>query len=152
MNKQKYRNFLITSIMTAIVIIVVSTVMYVKDRLPNTIFINTNTSTKYNFSMPVSLNVENKTSIRLNGKNTIYSGEKGEYSGKYKMFGIVPIKNTKVKVVDKRKVYPDRFAGGPVSENSRSNDYRRRSGYIKKWRKIMSCKRSCEKRGLYYGI
>ena len=59
MNKQKYRNFLITSIMTAIVIIVVSTVMYVKDRLPNTIFINTNTSTKYNFSMPVSLNVEN---------------------------------------------------------------------------------------------
>ena len=52
--------------------------MYVKDRLPNTIFINTNTSTKYNFSMPVSLNVENKTSIRLNGKNTIYSGEKGE--------------------------------------------------------------------------
>ena len=53
-----------------------------------------------------SLNVENKTSIRLNGKNTIYSGEKGEYSGKYKMFGIVPIKNTKVKVVDKRKVYP----------------------------------------------
>ena len=106
MNKQKYRNFLITSIMTAIVIIVVSTVMYVKDRLPNTIFINTNTSTKYNFSMPVSLNIENKTSIRLNGKNTIYSGEKGEYSGKYKMFGIVPIKNTKVKVVDKRKVYP----------------------------------------------
>ena len=61
MNKQKYRNFLITSILTAIVIIVVSTVMYVKDRLPNTIFINTNTSTKYNFSMPVSLNVENKT-------------------------------------------------------------------------------------------
>ena len=60
MNKQKYRNFLITSILTAIVIIVVSTVMYVKDRLPNTIFINTNTSTKYNFSMPVSLNVENK--------------------------------------------------------------------------------------------
>lgn len=106
MNKQKYRNFLITSILTAIIIIVVSTVMYVKDRLPNTIFINTNTSTKYNFSMPVSLNVENKTSIRLNGKNTIYSGEKGEYSGKYKMFGIVPIKNTKVKVVDKRKVYP----------------------------------------------
>ena len=57
MNKQKYRNFLITSIMTAIVIIVVSTVMYVKDRLPNTIFINTNTSTKYNCSMPVSINV-----------------------------------------------------------------------------------------------
>ena len=49
MNKQKYRNFLITSILTAIVIIVVSTVMYVKDRLPNTIFINTNTSIKYNF-------------------------------------------------------------------------------------------------------
>ena len=75
MNKQKYRNFLITSIMTAIVIIVVSTVMYVKDRLPNTIFINTNTSTKYNFSMPVSLNVENKTSIRLNGK-ILYIQEK----------------------------------------------------------------------------
>ena len=28
MNKQKYRNFLITSILTAIVIIVVSTVIY----------------------------------------------------------------------------------------------------------------------------
>ena len=75
MNKQKYRNFLITSILTAIIIIVVSTVMYVKDRLPNTIFINTNTSTKYNFSMPVSLNVENKTSIRLNGKK-LYTQEK----------------------------------------------------------------------------
>ena len=106
MNKQKYRNFLITSILTAIVIIVVSTVMYVKDRLPNTIFINTNTSTKYNFSMPVSLNVENKTSIRLNGKNRIYAGEKGEYKGEYKLFGIVSIKNTKVRVVEKTKVYP----------------------------------------------
>ena len=74
-----------------------STVMYVKDRLPNTIFINTNTSTKYNFSMPVSLNVENKTSIRLNGKNTIYSGEKVNIAGKIQNVGIVPIEKYKSK-------------------------------------------------------
>ena len=123
MNKQKYRNFLITSILTAIIIIVVSTVMYVKDRLPNTIFINTNTSTKYNFSMPVSLNVENKTSIRLNGKNTIYSGEKGEYSGKYKMFGIVPIKNTKVKVVGLTKKFGDLLVLNDISFNVKKGDF-----------------------------
>lgn len=106
MNREKYRKFLITSIFAALVIIVVSTIMYVKDRLPNTIFINTNASTEYNFSIPVSLNVENKSAVRLNGKNRIYAGEKGEYKGEYKLFGIVSIKNTKVRVVEKTKVYP----------------------------------------------
>ena len=85
MNREKYRKFLITSIFAALVIIVVSTIMYVKDRLPNTIFINTNASTEYNFSIPVSLNVENKSAVRLNGKNRIYAGEKGEYKGEYKL-------------------------------------------------------------------
>ena len=68
------------------------------------------------------------------------------------MFGIVPIKNTKVKVVDKRKVYP---VGLPVGL------YLKTQGVMiidegqvisKNGEKIMSCKRSCEKRGLYYGI
>ncbi|MFQ9515541.1 MAG: SpoIVB peptidase [Eubacterium sp.] len=104
--RKKYRKCLVASILIALLIIIVSGILYVNDNLPNTIFVNSNQVTKYEFSMPVSLDVENNNKINLSGKNNIYSGDTGNYEGKYKLFGIISLKKTKVKVVDKTYVYP----------------------------------------------
>lgn len=104
--KKIYRRCIITSIFVAFLIIIVSGILYVNDKLPNTIVVNSNQITKYQFAMPVSLDVEDNNRINLSGKNNIYSGNTGNYEGKYKLFGIISLKKTKVKVVDKTYVYP----------------------------------------------
>lgn len=104
--KRKYRKCLAASIMIAILIIIVSGILYVNDKLPNTIFVNANQLTKYEFSIPVSLDMNHQNEINFSGKNSIYSGDKGNYEGEYKLFGIISLKKTKVKVIDKTKVYP----------------------------------------------
>lgn len=101
-----YKKCIIASILAALIVILVSGALYVKNNLPDTIFVGTNKVTKYQFSMPVSLNVTGKNTVKLSGKNDIYSGEKGNYKGKYKLFGIFDLKNTNVKVVDKEYAYP----------------------------------------------
>jgi stage IV sporulation protein B len=104
--RKKYRKCLVASILIALVIIIVSGILYVNDNLPNTIFVNSNQMTKYEFSMPVSLDVENSNKINFSGTNNIYSGNTGEYEGKYKLFGVISLKKTNVRVVDKTEVYP----------------------------------------------
>lgn len=101
-----YKNCLIASILIALLVIVVSGILYVNNHLPNTIFVNSNQTTKYDFSIPVSLDVSNENNISFTGKNNIYSGEKGDYNGKYKLFGLFTVKDAKVKVIDKTYVYP----------------------------------------------
>ncbi len=101
-----YKKCLIASILMALLVIIVSGILYVNNHLPNTIFVNSNQVTKYDFSIPVSLEVSNKKNINLSGKNNIYSGEKGDYEGQYKLFGIIALKDAKVKVIDKTYVYP----------------------------------------------
>ena len=73
-----YKKCLIASILMALLVIIVSGILYVNNHLPNTIFVNSNQVTKYDFSIPVSLEVSNKKNINLSGKNNIYSGEKGD--------------------------------------------------------------------------
>lgn len=101
-----YKKCLIASILMALLVIIVSGILYVNNHLPNTIFVNSNQVTKYDFSIPVSLEVSNKKNINLSGKNNIYSGDKGDYEGQYKLFGIIALKDAKVKVIDKTYVYP----------------------------------------------
>ena len=101
-----YRKCIIISIFAALLVIIISGASYVKNSLPDTIFVGTNKVTEYNFSMPVSLDVTGEKQVKLSGKNNIYSGEKGNYSGKYKLFGIFSLKNTNVKVVEKTYAYP----------------------------------------------
>ncbi len=101
-----YKNCLIVSILMALLVIIVSGILYVNNHLPNTIFVNSNQVTKYDFSIPVSLEVDKKKNVNFSGKNNIYSGEKGDYDGQYKLFGIFALKDAKVKVIDKTYVYP----------------------------------------------
>ena len=101
-----YKKCIIASILAALIVILVSGALYVKNNLPDTIFVGTNKVTKYQFSMPVSLDVTGENTVKLSGENDIYSGEKGNYKGKYKLFGIFDLKNTNVKVVDKEYAYP----------------------------------------------
>lgn len=104
--KELYRKCVFVSILIAMLIIIVSGILYVNDKLPDTIFVNSNETTDYNFSLPVSLEVKDENGINLSGKNSICSGEKGNFDGKYKLFGLIELKNSKVKVVDKKYVYP----------------------------------------------
>lgn len=104
--KRIYRNCLIVSILITVLVIIVSGILYVKNNLPNTIFVNSNQTTQYDFAIPVSLNVCEEKTISLTGKNSIHSGEKGDYNGTYKLFGLFTLKKAKVKVIDKTYVYP----------------------------------------------
>lgn len=106
MRREKYKKCLISSILLALVVIIVSGILYINNDLPDTIFVNSNESTKYNFSIPVSLEVDNENKLTISGKNKIDSGSTGNYEGEYKLFGIIPIKKTNVKVVDKTYAYP----------------------------------------------
>lgn len=99
--KEVYRKCVFVSILIAMLIIIVSGILYVNDKLPDTIFVNSNETTDYNFSLPVSLEVKDENGINLSGKNSICSGKKGNFDGKYKLFGLIELKNTKVKVVVK---------------------------------------------------
>ena len=104
-----YRNTIIASICIAVLIIVVSVIWNVQKNLPNTIFVNSNDNANYEFGIPVSLNINKTTGkdkITLTGKNNIITGKVGSYRGKYKLFGILPVKKTKVNVIDKTYVYP----------------------------------------------
>lgn len=109
--KNKYRRFLIISILSAVLIIIVSGIVYVNDNLPNTIFVNANQCTNMDFSMPVSINADNSSSLCFSGENKINAGSQGEYHCDYKLFGIFSVKKSKVKVVDKTYVYP---SGVPI--------------------------------------
>lgn len=104
--RRKYRKCLAASILIALLIIIVSGILYVNNNLPNKIVVNSNQVTRYEFAMPVALDVEDNNKINFTGKNNIYSGNIGNYEGKYKLFGIISLKKTKVKVVDKTYVYP----------------------------------------------
>lgn len=104
--RKKYRNCLMISILLALLVIIVSGILYVNDNLPDTIFVNSNQTTKYKFSMPVSLDVNDRNSLNLSGNNNIKSGNEGDFNGEYKLFGIISLKKTKVKVVDKKYAYP----------------------------------------------
>lgn len=106
MRRKKYKKCLWCSIFLAMVIIIVSGILYINNDLPDTIFVNSNESTRYDFSIPVSVDVTDKEKITITGKNKIDSGEKGHYKGKYKLFGLIPVKKANVKVVDKTYAYP----------------------------------------------
>ena len=103
---RKYKQFLIVSILMALLIILVSGVMYVNNNLPDIIYVNSNQNTNYEFEMPVSLQVNDESKLNLSGKNNIQSGDKGNYAGEYKLFGVISLKKTQVKVVDKKYAYP----------------------------------------------
>lgn len=104
--KRTYKKCLIASILMALLVIIVSGILYVNNNLPGTIFVNSNQTTKYDFAIPVSLDVSDEQNINFTGKNNIHSGEKGNYNGKYKLFGLFTVKDAKVKVIDKTYVYP----------------------------------------------
>lgn len=104
--RRKYRKFLVVSILIALLIVVVSGILYVNNNLPDTIYVKANQKTSYEFSMPVSLDVEDDSKLNLSGKNNIQSGNEGSFDGKYKLFGIISLKKTKVEVVDKTYAYP----------------------------------------------
>lgn len=106
MRKMFYKRFIIYSMLIAIVIVVVSGILYVKNNLPDLIFVNANECTNCDFSIPVSVNIDNKEQLILTGKNKIDAGENGSYSGEYRLFGIISLKKTKVKVVEKSYAYP----------------------------------------------
>lgn len=106
MRREKYKRCLIYSILIALVVIIVSGILYINNDLPNTIFVKSNHSTRYDFSMPVSLQADNEEKLTISGKNKIDSGDTGNYECEYKLFGIIPLKKTNVKVVDKTYAYP----------------------------------------------
>ncbi|MGN0374892.1 MAG: SpoIVB peptidase [Butyrivibrio sp.] len=91
-------------------------VEYVKDEIPDTIYIDEHSDGTINFDLPfvgtaslvgTDLNAK-ETSINLNRPLTIYSGDKAEYSVSVKLLGFIDIKNVKISVKDEQSV----IAGG----------------------------------------
>ena len=70
--KKTYKNCLIASILTALLIVIVSGILYINNNLPNTIFVNSNQTTKYNFAIPEKIiYIQEKREIIMENTNCL---------------------------------------------------------------------------------
>lgn len=80
--------------------------------LPNEMYIEQGSEASYDFGVPVSVSLareSEETSYNLTGYSTLYS--RPSYTVTCKLFGIFPVKNVEVTLVDKQEVYA---SGEPI--------------------------------------
>lgn len=74
--------------------------------LPNEICVLKSQTVACDFDGPVKLVNNTKNEFSISGKNSIKGEDVGEYTCDMKLFGLIKIKSTNVKVIDSKKVYP----------------------------------------------
>ena len=154
MKKYTYRKFLILLFMINLIAITAVYIKYCNARLPDTIH-----------DVPVSATIDHQT-IRLNQPIVFKQCHMGQYEMKTNLFGAIPLKKIKVKVVDDQKITPsgevigvyvetdglfvldtDQFTGENSMEYAPSKNKLYRGDYIKKidGKDIVSKKQFIEK-------
>ena len=105
MKKYSYRKFLIVLFMLNLVAIAAFYIKYCKEQLPNTIHIKKGENTTLCYNIPASATI-NDQKIQLNKTFVFQKCSSGQYEMKTSLFGAIPLKKIKVKVVDKQKIVP----------------------------------------------
>lgn len=80
-------------------------IKYCNARLPDTIHINKGETVSLCYDVPVSATIDHQT-IRLNQPIVFKQCHMGQYEMKTNLFGAIPLKKIKVKVVDDQKITP----------------------------------------------
>lgn len=140
-------------------------IKYCNARLPDTIHINKSETVSLCYDVPVSATIDHQT-IRLNQPIVFKQCHMGQYEMKTNLFGAIPLKKIKVKVVDDQKITPsgevigvyvetdglfvldtDQFTGENSMEYAPSKNKLYRGDYIKKidGKDIVSKKQFIEK-------
>ena len=165
MKKYTYRKFLILLFMINLIAITAVYIKYCNARLPDTIHINKGETVSLCYDVPVSATIDHQT-IRLNQPIVFKQCHMGQYEMKTNLFGAIPLKKIKVKVVDDQKITPsgevigvyvetdglfvldtDQFTGENSMEYAPSKNKLYRGDYIKKidGKDIVSKKQFIEK-------
>ena len=105
MKKYSYRKFLIILFMLNIFAIAICYMKYCKAQLPNTIHITKGQETSLRYNIPAIATI-NDQKIQLNKTFVFRHCSSGQYEMKTRLFGAIPLKNIKVKVVDGQKIIP----------------------------------------------
>ena len=103
MKKYSYRKLLIILFMLNLFAITVFYIKYCK--LPNTIHIKKGEKISLCYNIPASATINNQK-IKLNRTFIFQKCSSGQYEMKTSLFGAIPLKKIKVKVVDGQKVIP----------------------------------------------
>ena len=150
MKKYSYRKLLIILFMLNLFAITVFYIKYCKSQLPNTIHIKKGEKISLCYNIPASATINNQK-IKLNRTFIFQKCSSGQYEMKTSLFGAIPLKKIKVKVVDGQKVIPsgqvvgiyvetngllvidtDGFTGENVVDHAPSKNKLYRGDYIKK--------------------
>lgn len=105
MKKYSYRKLLIILFMLNLFAITVFYIKYCKSQLPNTIHIKKGEKISLCYNIPASATINNQK-IKLNRTFVFQKCSSGQYEMKTSLFGAIPLKKIKVKVVDGQKVIP----------------------------------------------
>lgn len=105
MKKYSYRKLLIILFMLNLFAITVFYIKYCKSQLPNTIHIKKGKKISLCYNIPASATINNQK-IKLNRTFIFQKCSSGQYEMKTSLFGAIPLKKIKVKVVDGQKVIP----------------------------------------------
>ena len=148
MKKYSYRKLLIILFMLNLFAITVFYIKYCKSQLPNTIHIKKGEKISLCYNIPASATINNQK-IKLNRTFIFQKCSSGQYEMKTSLFGAIPLKKIKVKVVDGQKVIPsgqvvgiyvetngllvtDGFTGENGVDHAPSKNKLYRGDYIKK--------------------
>lgn len=111
MKKYSYRKFLIILFTLNLVAIAAFYIKYCKEQLPNTIHIRKGEKTSFCYNVPASATI-NDQKIQLNKTFVFQKCNSGQYEMKTSLFGTIPLKKIKVKVVDGQKIIPSGQVAG----------------------------------------
>lgn len=119
--KKRYRKALYVILILDIILLVILSFVWMQKRIPENIYLFQNRQEEFDFSLPIEANIlENKAEVICNSSeqvkdNIVFSFEepfslcsqkKGSYDICLKLFGVVPIRDISVKVIDQKEVVP----------------------------------------------
>jgi stage IV sporulation protein B len=112
--KKKYLTFLYIFLGIAIILFGFAVYAYYKNSVPGTISVKAGTSQEINLNIPASgvIGADSDNVVALNQPLTIIAGENtSSYQMSLKLFGVVPLKNVDIQVIENTSLIP---VGQPI--------------------------------------
>lgn len=119
--RRKYRKFLIAMLILDIIMIFGVSYYYLQRKLPDEIYLFKNREDQFDFSLPIEANI-GMDSVEVTSNRSqkikenivfsmeepfsLYSQKKGSYTMCLKLFGILPIRDVNVNVIEKQEIIP----------------------------------------------
>lgn len=119
--RKKYRRYLIFFLVLDLIILAIVSIFWMREHVPQRIYLFQNMEAKFDFSLPIEANIKNeKIEVDSNcsqkvKENIVFSFQepfslcsrnKGSYDIGLKLFGLIPIRQIKVDVIDKKELIP----------------------------------------------